>query len=288
MSVAWGSSSRIASAHPAAVTAQREPESWRRRGATPRTAPTTSRALSVRRRSHRPANPIRASVTVSTIAIDVSPFNFEATICVVITRKLPPKTYGAQKDASDVMKVSSAAPERAGAEQRQRDAQRRCASGEAPRLCRGLDERPVHAGEARAREEVEVDVHRVGVDEQDRARARQAPGRLAEARAAPARRARRSRSRRRGRGRRARRSGAAARPAARRARRAARCPGTRCARRETPAARRSRRRARPSRARSRGSPRAPATRPARRPNSATCDSVQCGAPSASASVRSSG
>ena len=55
-----------------------------------------------------------ASVTVSTIARPVSPLSFEATICVVITRKLPPKTYGALKEASDVMKVRSAAPRQGG------------------------------------------------------------------------------------------------------------------------------------------------------------------------------
>ena len=38
-----------------------------------------------------PASPIAASATVSTIAIALSPFSFDATICVVMTRKLPPK-----------------------------------------------------------------------------------------------------------------------------------------------------------------------------------------------------
>ena len=55
-----------------------------------------------------------ASATVSTIARPRSPFNFEATICVVMTRKLPPKTYGALNEASEVMNVSSAAPVRTG------------------------------------------------------------------------------------------------------------------------------------------------------------------------------
>ena len=60
-------------------------------GAIPRTVPTTDRA-SVRRRRREPREPTAARVTVSTIASPMSPFNFEATICVVITRKLPPKT----------------------------------------------------------------------------------------------------------------------------------------------------------------------------------------------------
>ena len=55
-----------------------------------------------------------ASVTVSTIAAGMSPFSFDATICVVITRNPPPKTYGAENEASDVMNVRSAAPVRAG------------------------------------------------------------------------------------------------------------------------------------------------------------------------------
>jgi hypothetical protein len=44
----------------------------------------------------------------------LSPFNREKTICVVITRKVPPKRYGAEKEESDVMKVRSAAPASAG------------------------------------------------------------------------------------------------------------------------------------------------------------------------------
>jgi hypothetical protein len=51
---------------------------------------------------------------VSTIASSFSPLSRVETIWVVITRKPPPKMYGALNEASAVMKVSSAAPARAG------------------------------------------------------------------------------------------------------------------------------------------------------------------------------
>ena len=47
---------------------------------------------------------------VSTMARDTSPFSFDATICVGITLKPPPNTYGALKEPSAVMNASSAAP----------------------------------------------------------------------------------------------------------------------------------------------------------------------------------
>ena len=39
-----------------------------------------------------------------------SPFSFVATICVVITRKPPPKMYGALNEPREVMNVRIAAP----------------------------------------------------------------------------------------------------------------------------------------------------------------------------------
>jgi hypothetical protein len=46
--------------------------------------------------------------------IATSPFSREKRICVVSTRNVPPKRYGAEKEESDVRKVRSAAPASAG------------------------------------------------------------------------------------------------------------------------------------------------------------------------------
>ncbi len=61
-----------------------------------------------------PATATTASARVSTIASGRSPFSLVATICVVMTRKPPPKTYGALNEPSEVRNVSMAAPTREG------------------------------------------------------------------------------------------------------------------------------------------------------------------------------
>ena len=94
------------------------------------------------------------------------------------------------------MNVRSAAPERAGREKRQRHRGTPCAPARAEAR-RGLEVGAVQPREARPREEVEVDVHRVRVHEEDGGGAREPPGRLLEPQDAPGRRATRSRSRRR-------------------------------------------------------------------------------------------
>jgi len=61
-----------------------------------------------------PTTATAANTTASACASAPWALSFEATICVVITRKLPPKMYGAEKEASEVIKVRSAAPAKAG------------------------------------------------------------------------------------------------------------------------------------------------------------------------------
>ena len=68
----------------------------------------------VPRRTASATSASSVSEIVSTIASSLSPFSRVATICVVITLKPPPKMYGALKEPSEVMNVSSAAPPMAG------------------------------------------------------------------------------------------------------------------------------------------------------------------------------
>ena len=217
-------------------------------------------AASVRRSSQSAASARTVSATVSTMASESSPLRRVATICVVITRKPPPKMYGALNEASDVMNVSSAAPASAGRSSGSITRSGACASARRPDDAGRLEQRGIETREPRPGEEVEVHVHRVA-----RAPAgwpRRPPAATAARRVqhalAPV--ARRTRSRRRGRGRRSRPPAAAAPPAAPPA-----APGP--AGRETRSAQRGRRagcrsapRARRWPPRSRGCPRAPATR----------------------------
>ena len=240
----------------------------RRRDCVPATragaAPFVPRAPAIRRVGTTQARTSAArarsvSPIVSTMASALSPLSRVATICVVMTRKPPPKRYGALNEPSDVMNVSSAAPPIAG-RSCGRTTRRNGRHRPAPRLAAASSSDASSEARRGAREEIEVDVHRVGVNQQDRPGALEPPRRLLQAENALDQRARRSRSRRRERGRRAPRRAAAERPAARPPRRGAARRGTRSGRRERRAASRSRRRAPRSRARSRGCPRARATR----------------------------
>ena len=95
---------------------------------------TSMSSPSVRRRITSPATATSASATVSTIASGKSPFNFVATICVVITRNPPPKMYGALNEPSAVMNVSIAAPTSEG-RRRGMITRRTVARVEAPNAC---------------------------------------------------------------------------------------------------------------------------------------------------------
>ena len=75
------------------------------------------------------------------------------------------------------MKVSSAAPASAGRSSG-RVTRKSVAPAPGAQRGRGFEQRGVEPGEAGAGEEIEVDVHRVGVDEQDRPRPHQPPGGL--------------------------------------------------------------------------------------------------------------
>jgi hypothetical protein len=89
-SVAWGKRRTAARSH--ASTATSVPRRRRRRdGGVPRIAPATSRRFSARCRKKRPRSATAARIVVSTMAISLSPFKREKTICVVITRNVPPK-----------------------------------------------------------------------------------------------------------------------------------------------------------------------------------------------------
>ena len=78
-----------------AARRRRDPRARLRRrlraGGVPRAPEARSRPGSILRSSSSEANASRASIVVSTYAIRSSPFSFEATIWVVITRKPPPK-----------------------------------------------------------------------------------------------------------------------------------------------------------------------------------------------------
>ena len=91
-STACGSSRKSASAQPRIKARPRVHRfaSRRRAGAMPRT-PLPAATRSARRIAARPSTAKAASITVSTWARRSSPLSFEATICVVMTRKPPPK-----------------------------------------------------------------------------------------------------------------------------------------------------------------------------------------------------
>src|SRR6266550_2300982 len=92
----------------------REDPTGRRRGAVPLPSAVRMSSPSVRRSSAKPRMATSASATVSTMARDSSPLSLVATICVVITRKPPPNTYGALNEPRAVMNTSNAAPASAG------------------------------------------------------------------------------------------------------------------------------------------------------------------------------
>ena len=79
-------------------------------GGVPFPTEATARLPSVHCTTAKPSSAIAVSIAVSSMASARSPLRRVLTICVVITRKPPPKTYGALNEASAVMKVSSAAP----------------------------------------------------------------------------------------------------------------------------------------------------------------------------------
>ena len=98
---------------PASAARLPRPRSGTGAGGAPFEPPVAARE-SVLRSSQSAASASTARDAVSTMASRSSPLRRVATICVVITRKPPPKMYGALNEASEVMKVSSAAPTRLG------------------------------------------------------------------------------------------------------------------------------------------------------------------------------
>ncbi len=178
--MAWGRSSRTASAQPAAVAAHFPRASCRRRGATPRVPPRhfaapfrlaqQGQARETDRGERGGLDHRHGAVAVQFRRDDLRGHDAEASAEDVGRRERRERRHEGQKGG----------PGERGREQRQRDPPRRAGARRAEAR-RGFQERPVRPRQARPGEEVEVHVHGVGVHEEDRAGAGEPPWRLGEA-----------------------------------------------------------------------------------------------------------